>query len=457
MATRYHFNKDTGRTGKCEAKIKCRLGLAESEHFATREEAQQAFEKTMSETSGTLKKGQGQATKNSLANRKFKSLKHSIPSLEKTLLEGKTLKEYRETIVELHEKNTVDQEEVKKELIEMLDLPGELDEYEVSFQGDSEKVYISTTHIPEYTEGDYDREGYFDVERGNYDDYDEVEAKRVAYDNADNEELYSNIDELVDEAYREKPEVDYDELDHEGYYDRYYDVPHALKDKVDQVLLKKHTDKLYDIAVDERFPDWAVLGSSVVLRERTVDLNHFKKDKFYGQHPAYPTAKVNKLRKTAFRDIEVQKLGEKKLRLAGKNLDASNQWKEIVAYENSNQKEDFDFKYVPSYKNATRADKKRIMNTVLDTKDKSEDDFHKVNDQIKALNALSEDEVKTAKEEMDKIVDAHEAKTREYRINQLSNYYPAETRSERVKHAEQWIDENPGILKIEGFDKIMRH
>lgn len=46
MATKYHFNKDTGRTGKCEAKIKCRLGLAESEHFGTREEAQKAFEKT---------------------------------------------------------------------------------------------------------------------------------------------------------------------------------------------------------------------------------------------------------------------------------------------------------------------------------------------------------------------------------------------------------------------------
>lgn len=431
MATRYHFNKDTGRTGKCEAKIKCRLGLAESEHFATREEAQQAFEKTMSETSGTLKKGKGQATKNDLADRKFKNLKHSTPSLEKTLLEGKTLKEYRDTIVELHEKNTVDQEEVKKEIIEMLNLPGELDEYEVSFQGDSEKVYVSTTHIPEYIEDDYDRE--------------------------DDEELYNSIDELVDEAYREKPDVDYDELDHEGYYDRYYDVPHALKDKVDQVLLKKHTDKLYDIAVDERFPDWAVLGSSVVLRERTVDLNHFKKDRFYGQHPAYPTAKVNKLRKTAFRDIEVQKLHQKKLKLSEKNLDARDQWKEIVAYENSNKKDDFDFKYVPAYKNATRADKKRIMNTVIDKKDKSEDDFKKADEQVKSLNALSEDEVKTAKEEMDKIVDAHEAKTREYRINQLSNYYPAETRAERVKHAEQWVDENPGILKIEGFDKIMQH
>lgn len=43
---KYHFNKDTGRTGKCEAKIQCRLGLSESEHFATKEEAQAAFEKS---------------------------------------------------------------------------------------------------------------------------------------------------------------------------------------------------------------------------------------------------------------------------------------------------------------------------------------------------------------------------------------------------------------------------
>lgn len=46
MTTNYHFNKETGRTGKCDAKIKCRLGLSSEEHFSTKEEAQKGFEKT---------------------------------------------------------------------------------------------------------------------------------------------------------------------------------------------------------------------------------------------------------------------------------------------------------------------------------------------------------------------------------------------------------------------------
>lgn len=54
---KYHFNKDTGRTGKCEAtKQACRLGLSVSEHYETREEAQAAFEKTQDGKSKTLKK-----------------------------------------------------------------------------------------------------------------------------------------------------------------------------------------------------------------------------------------------------------------------------------------------------------------------------------------------------------------------------------------------------------------
>lgn len=54
---KYHFNKDTGRTGKCTAKIKCRLGLSMEEHFTTREEASKAYEDSMSSYSlSTLQK-----------------------------------------------------------------------------------------------------------------------------------------------------------------------------------------------------------------------------------------------------------------------------------------------------------------------------------------------------------------------------------------------------------------
>lgn len=45
---KYHFNKESGRTGKCTAKIKCRLGLSQEEHYLTREEASKAYEDSMS-------------------------------------------------------------------------------------------------------------------------------------------------------------------------------------------------------------------------------------------------------------------------------------------------------------------------------------------------------------------------------------------------------------------------
>jgi len=41
--TRYHIN-DAGNPGQCEAKIKCRFGDLETEHYGSREEAAQAYE-----------------------------------------------------------------------------------------------------------------------------------------------------------------------------------------------------------------------------------------------------------------------------------------------------------------------------------------------------------------------------------------------------------------------------
>lgn len=47
MADRFHFNPDTGRTGKCAAQMKCRFGQSDDQHGATREEARANYEKTM--------------------------------------------------------------------------------------------------------------------------------------------------------------------------------------------------------------------------------------------------------------------------------------------------------------------------------------------------------------------------------------------------------------------------
>ncbi len=47
MADRFHFNPDTGRTGKCEAKKGCRFGQSEDQHGASREDARANYEKHM--------------------------------------------------------------------------------------------------------------------------------------------------------------------------------------------------------------------------------------------------------------------------------------------------------------------------------------------------------------------------------------------------------------------------
>lgn len=47
MADRFHFNPETGRTGKCDAKTQCRFGQSEGEHGGSREEARANYEGTM--------------------------------------------------------------------------------------------------------------------------------------------------------------------------------------------------------------------------------------------------------------------------------------------------------------------------------------------------------------------------------------------------------------------------
>ena len=47
MADRFHFNPETGRTGKCSAQVQCRFGQTEDQHGATREIAQANYERQM--------------------------------------------------------------------------------------------------------------------------------------------------------------------------------------------------------------------------------------------------------------------------------------------------------------------------------------------------------------------------------------------------------------------------
>lgn len=64
---KFHFNKETGRTGKCDAKIQCRLGLSEEQHFSSLEDAQRGFEIHMENEvnksiAPSLKKGETKLT-----------------------------------------------------------------------------------------------------------------------------------------------------------------------------------------------------------------------------------------------------------------------------------------------------------------------------------------------------------------------------------------------------------
>lgn len=47
MADRFHFNPESGRTGKCSAQVQCRFGQSEDQHGASREEARANYESQM--------------------------------------------------------------------------------------------------------------------------------------------------------------------------------------------------------------------------------------------------------------------------------------------------------------------------------------------------------------------------------------------------------------------------
>lgn len=47
MATRYHFNPDTGRVGACQALVSCRFSQSAAQHGATKEEARANYEASM--------------------------------------------------------------------------------------------------------------------------------------------------------------------------------------------------------------------------------------------------------------------------------------------------------------------------------------------------------------------------------------------------------------------------
>lgn len=47
MTDRFHFNPETGRTGKCSAQVQCRFGQSEEQHGSSRQEARANYERTM--------------------------------------------------------------------------------------------------------------------------------------------------------------------------------------------------------------------------------------------------------------------------------------------------------------------------------------------------------------------------------------------------------------------------
>lgn len=47
MTDRFHFNPETGRTGKCSAQLQCRFGQSEKQHGSSRQEARANYEQTM--------------------------------------------------------------------------------------------------------------------------------------------------------------------------------------------------------------------------------------------------------------------------------------------------------------------------------------------------------------------------------------------------------------------------
>ena len=428
MATKYHFNKDTGRTGKCEAKIKCRLGLADSEHFATREEAQAAYEKTMdSKAVSPLKKTTSKEVKN-IDRHKFSGKSFGYPELE-----GKTAAEIRQYVIDIHDKYDGYEEVLKKDIAEQIGLstvPGFDDDY---------SVHTSIDHYNGVLEVSRDVHVYYPT------DYDE----EYHYNDPDVTDYYGD-------GYEDIEGYTYSELEIRGYYneDSYvnsrYRIPNNFKEDLEGLKKLYKYDRYYRNASNENLPDWASVPEKMIMDEarnkKFVSQNGDKKTSApFFTRPKDPSTRINKLNKIIENDKEIERLLKANRALVRRSNEAVEKLHEIRDYERSDNKRAFVFEKNPEYRGLSQTDRRRARNMLESSIDSLNTQYLRNARKIEAAENITKADKEQAASKISEISKEYEDASRAYKIGKLSNLYPHSKQSVRDEKAAEWVDTHPDL------------
>lgn len=435
--TKYHFNKDTGRTGKCEAKIKCRLGLADSEHFETREEAQAAYEKTMEKkTSATIRKSK----KKDLDNVKF-DFTNKYPYDQDQNLNGRTAAEHRKFILESVAKYADRREEFTDEIVGKMGIPdwkNLVDSYRYEARiVDNDKIELS--HFL------YDNA--FGLPGG--DTYEGYDYNPEVLDNLDLKD-FINEDFVNNENFQDiQPHV-------AGYYNEdqkivlTYRIPEELQEDAAGVLNGEKYMNIAHIADNPAFPDWAVLPANITLDQETKTFDNLDELK----RPHFPSNKVNAIE----RKLDPQGERERLTKILENNKKQREEWENKLeevkrartkhnTTSSSNDYVNLETKVAPE--NLTREQRARLQEKIEKRISDLENNYANNTEKLKNIKYdLSDKEIKGLQNTKLYLIEKHNESVRQYTIDKLSRHYPRSDEKIRKREAAKWVDTHPDILKV---------
>ena len=437
--TKYHFNKETGRTGKCEAKIKCRLGLAESEHFATREEAQQAFEKSMSgkDSASIVKKNS--RTKN-VDTVRF-DFTDKYPYDQDQNLNGRTAAEYRKFVLDSVAKYAYRSEEFTDDIVNKMGIPdwrNSVDDYRYEAKiVDNDKLELS--HFL------HDNAFGLPV-GGTYEGYD---YSQEVLDNLDLKD-FINEDFVNHENFQDiQPYVG-------GYYNDdqrlvlTYRIPEELQEDAAGVLNGAKYRHIAYIADNPAFPDWAVIPANITLDQDMKTFDNL--DKL--ERPHFPSNKVNAIERKLDPHGERERLTKNLENNKKQREEWENKLEEVKrartkhnTTSSSNDYVNLETKVSPE--NLTRKQRARLQEKIEKRISDIENTYANNTKKLNNIKYdLSDKEIKGLWNTQNNLIEKHNERVRQYTIDKLSRHYPRSDENIRKREAAKWVDTHPDILRV---------
>lgn len=439
--TKYHFNKDTGRTGKCDAKIQCRLGLAASEHFETREEAQAAYEKTMGKKDvKPLRKTKG----NNLDTVRF-DVPNRYPYNQDQNLNGKTAAEYRKFIVDTLNEYDGREEEVEKNIVDRIGVGDLVTHYGI--YGNAGINHNNELEIVRHLDGNV-----FGLEDGG-----PYEGYIVDY------EVMNSLDgkEFLDDTFIENdyfieatPSVD-------GYYGEEqnlnirYQIPEDLqRDAIGVTDAKKYKD-IADIANSDAFPDWAVVPENVTLDKEEKNLGNPR----FQRRPSISSGTILKLEQSLDPNGTRGKIS-KMIDKTERDLERTrNRLAQIQAVKKSNSNSEMskrsiyavtvDYDGDPADLSKPQRDKlEQALTNKIHNKERA---LANQKERLDSIRELTPQEEAGVKKNIEKLKASDEENIRQYTVDKLSRRYPSSDENVRQREAEKWVKSHPEILNATWF------